>query len=191
MTALTAALRRLLREEHGYSLIELMTVMAIMGVVLGGLTTVFVSGSKAEYDMNVRFQAQQEARAALDRVRRDVHASGCVTLGTNGTNVQLLSATSNGSCPGTLLAYFCTSTSPTVSTQYALYRATTVVAQCNTGTLVADHLTTNQNVFAYTQSTGQQLQKLSVDVQVDASTRQTGGMYELKDDVVLRNSPRT
>jgi hypothetical protein len=168
-----------------------MTVMAIMGVVLGALTTVFVSGSKAEYDMNVRFQAQQQARLALDRVRRDIHIAGCVTLGTNGTNVQLLSVTSTSTCPGTIFAYYCATTSPTQSSQYALYRGTAVLSTCNTGTLIADHLTTNQNVFSYTASTGQQLQKITVDVVVDADPNATGGKYELKDGIVLRNSVRS
>ena len=50
-------------------------VMAILGVVLSGLTTVFVGGSTAEPHLNHRFQTQQEARAALDRIRTDIHCA--------------------------------------------------------------------------------------------------------------------
>ena len=58
---------RMLREllgggEEGYTLIELIVVMAILGTVVAGLTTVFVSGSAAELDLNLRFQAQQQGR---------------------------------------------------------------------------------------------------------------------------------
>ena len=67
---------RLVRDERGYSMIELLTVMSIMGVVLGGLTTVFASGSKAELDMNRRFQAQSAGRVALDKLRKEIHCAG-------------------------------------------------------------------------------------------------------------------
>jgi prepilin-type N-terminal cleavage/methylation domain-containing protein len=59
-------LRRVLTCERGYSLIELLQVTAILGVVLTGLTALFLQATKAELDMNRRFQAQQSARLAVD-----------------------------------------------------------------------------------------------------------------------------
>ena len=50
--------RRAVRREDGTSLIELVTVMLILGTILGALTTAFVQGSRAELDSNNRFQAQ-------------------------------------------------------------------------------------------------------------------------------------
>ena len=47
-----------LRAERGYSLVEMLTVLVIMGVVMTSLTTVFVQASNSESDMNNRFQAQ-------------------------------------------------------------------------------------------------------------------------------------
>jgi prepilin-type N-terminal cleavage/methylation domain-containing protein len=183
-------LRRLRDQEHGYTMIELLVTMTIMGVILGSLTTIFVSGATAEGDMNVRFQAQQHARLALDRVRRDVHLAGCLTLGTGGTAITL--TTTTGTCPGTTFAYYCVTTSPSLTGRYALYRGTAVAGTCNVGTtLIADYLTIQNNVFGYTASTAQQLQKLTVDFPVDVSSNLTGGTYELKDDVVLRNSARS
>ena len=55
--------------EQGYSLVEMLTVLVIMGVVMTGLTTVFVQASNSESDMNNRFQAQLTARLALDKMR--------------------------------------------------------------------------------------------------------------------------
>ena len=75
---MTRLLRRL-RGESGYSLVELLTVMAILGVVLGGLTALFVGGSNAQLDMNRRFEAQQAARLALDKMRREVHCASAAT----------------------------------------------------------------------------------------------------------------
>ena len=53
--------------EGGYTLVEMLVVMAILGVVISGLTTIFVSGSHAELDLNRRFQAQQQARLLQER----------------------------------------------------------------------------------------------------------------------------
>ena len=64
-------LRRLLASERGYTLIELVQVTAILGVVLTGLTVIFIQATNAQLDMNRRFQAQQSARIAIDKMRRD------------------------------------------------------------------------------------------------------------------------
>ena len=69
-------------DERGYTLVEMLVVMAILGVVIAGLTTVFVSGSRAELDMNRRFQAQQQARLALDRIRADLHCASAAQVQT-------------------------------------------------------------------------------------------------------------
>ena len=71
--------RQAIARERGYSLVEMLTVMAILAVVMTGLTTLFVQGSNAEVDMNTRFQAQQGARLALDRMRRDLHCGSAAT----------------------------------------------------------------------------------------------------------------
>ena len=42
---------RLVRNEAGYNLVEMLTVMIIMGVVMAGLTDIFTSASKADTDM--------------------------------------------------------------------------------------------------------------------------------------------
>ena len=60
-------MRARLREEHGYTLFELLTVVAIMGFVLTGLTTSFAAGLNAEAGTIRRADAQQNARLALDR----------------------------------------------------------------------------------------------------------------------------
>ncbi|MFI5054438.1 MAG: PilW family protein, partial [Acidimicrobiia bacterium] len=78
-----------LRDERAYTLVEMITVMLIMSIVMTGISTVFVQGSNAELDMNNRFQAQSNARLALDTLRRDVHCSKWVT---NPSTPQLTTA---------------------------------------------------------------------------------------------------
>ena len=76
---------RRLRGERGFSLMEMITVMAIMSVVLTGLVSLFVQGSNSQIDLNRRFEAQQTARLALDRMRREIHCSkGASTAGGTG-----------------------------------------------------------------------------------------------------------
>ena len=70
-----AALGATRSEESGYNLIELLTAMAILGVVMTSLTTVLVSATNADVRMNQNFQAQTQARTALDRFRREGHAA--------------------------------------------------------------------------------------------------------------------
>jgi prepilin-type N-terminal cleavage/methylation domain-containing protein len=75
---MTRLLRRL-RSQGGYSLIEMLIVLSIMTVVMGALSTLFVQASNSETDMNNRFQAQQTARLALDKLRREVHCASTAT----------------------------------------------------------------------------------------------------------------
>jgi prepilin-type N-terminal cleavage/methylation domain-containing protein len=177
--------RRLVRQD-GYSLIEMLTVMIILGVVLSGLTTLFVQGSNAEMDMNNRFQAQQEARLALDKLRREAHCASEVSA-SSATSITLTLAsycpTGNGSVS------WCTVLAAGSTNRYGLYRKTGAV--CNsTGTRYADYLTTG-NAFTYTAQSSTSLAKLHVDFPVNVKPKKSVESYELVDDIVLRNSTRS
>src|SRR5204862_1004290 len=74
-------LLRALRRERGYTLVEMLATLSILGVVMGGLGTLFVSATNSEADMNNRFRAQQTARVALDKMRREVHCASTATPG--------------------------------------------------------------------------------------------------------------
>ena len=80
-------LLRLTRSESGHTLVELLAVMIIMGIVLTALTTLFVSGAKAELETNKRFQAQSQARIAVDRLRREIHCASAISVGGGGASV--------------------------------------------------------------------------------------------------------
>jgi prepilin-type N-terminal cleavage/methylation domain-containing protein len=184
-------LLRRLRGERGYSLVEMLTVISILGVVMTGLTTLFIQGSNAELDMNRRFQAQQEARVALDKMRREIHcAKAATTIGGTGPAAGV-TLTLPGQCPtavsgATTSVSWCT---VSVASRYALYRK--VATTCdNTGTKWADNLTL-QNAFDFkTQSTAA-LAKLRVQFTVDAKPSDATVAYSLCDQIVLRNSSRT
>ena len=140
---------RLLRQERGYSLVELLTVMVIMSVVLGGLTQLFVSGSNAEVDMNRRFQAQQAARVAMDRLRRDIHCSSAAVPPTATPPAASTVLTLTDPCVSGGYVSWCTvsSVGPGGATWYSLYRK--LAATCdNTGSDYADSLVNPSGFYA-------------------------------------------
>jgi prepilin-type N-terminal cleavage/methylation domain-containing protein len=72
--------RRAAERQDGFTLAEMLVVLAILGLVLAGLTALFTSGLKAQTDQTNRTQAQQDGRLALDKLRREIRcASGIST----------------------------------------------------------------------------------------------------------------
>jgi prepilin-type N-terminal cleavage/methylation domain-containing protein len=191
------SLRRLLRRLHreeGYSLIEMLTVMVIMGVVMSSLTTVFVTASNSETDMNNRYQAQLTARLALDKMRREVHCASVATPAGPSSSVTLTLPSYCKTGSGSVT--WCTRSVAT--SRYALYRV--VGATCTGGVQWADYLVTSATVstcsgalciFDFTAQSTTSLARLRVDLPVNVKPSKTVDRYELVDDMVLRNSTRT
>jgi type II secretory pathway pseudopilin PulG len=181
VTALRARLTSPL-DPAGYALIELITVMLMLGIVLGALTTVYVSGLNAEVRLNRRFQAQSNARLALEKVRRDVHCASAITpTGTSGSVTLTLPASCTA---GSGAVTWCTQGS---GQRWGLYRVSG--SSCTGGTQYADYITA-QNVFRFDMSVaGTSLAKLHVDFPVNI-VPSTGNTYRLADDIVLHNSTR-
>lgn len=183
---------RLGRGEAGYSLTELLVVMTIMGVVMTGLTTVFVAGSQAELDMNDRFQAQLNARVALDKLRRDIHcATSASPAGATDTIVLVMPA----GCPGsggvqTSLAWCAKPTVAGAPGTFRLLRVPGGVCAPGQGIRFADSLTFG-TPFSYTAQSTSSLASIAVDLKVSIKGSATIGSYELTDTIFLRNSSRT
>ena len=162
-----------------------MVVMAIMGVVLGGLTTIFVSGSKAELDMNKRFQAQSTGRLALDKIRRELHCASGAT--STGTTLTLTMPAGCKSASNTTVTW-CTSQVGTSVTRYRLYRYLGS-GTCTGGVQWADYLT-QASAFTFTQQSSASLAKVHVYLPVNLAPGKKRN-YTLQDDIYLRNSVRT
>jgi prepilin-type N-terminal cleavage/methylation domain-containing protein len=171
-------------DERGYTLVEMLVVLVIFGTVMSALLVLLVQGTNAELDMNNRFQAQQGARVALDKIRREAHCATAVTVSSASSvtlNLPSYCPTGNGSVT------WCTASLG--ASRYGLFRK--AGAACDaTGVRWADHLTT-ANVFGYAAQSPTSLAKLSVDFPINVKPSRTVGTYELKDDIVLRNSTRS
>jgi prepilin-type N-terminal cleavage/methylation domain-containing protein len=175
--------------ERGYTLVEMLVVMSILSVVMAGLTTVFVGGSHAELDLNRRFQAQQQARLAVDKIKVDLHCASAAEV--DATYGYLKIAEDN--CSSTHVTY-CAEASPTMTGRYALYRTTdTTTARCTSSdtqdVLVADYLTKNMGLWSFSAPDGL-LEMISIDFPISVNPTATRDVYELKDTLVARNSVR-
>ena len=191
---MTRRLLRRLGREPGYSLVEMLIVMAILGVVMSALTTVFVQATNAEQDMNNRFQAQLTARLALDKMRREVHCASVATPTGSSSSVTLTLPSYCKTGSGSIT--WCTRSVAT--NRYALYRV--VGSTCSGGVKWADYLTPTSTatvcsgtlcIFNYAAQSTTSLADLKVDFPVNVQPSKSVELYELIDDIVLRNSTRS
>jgi len=182
--------RALLADESGFTLPELLTSMAILLTIMAGFTGLLVSTSRAELNMNQRFQARTEAGLGLSRLRREVHCASLAAVGPSspGTRATL---TLDAACPtagaGTTITW-CTVANGT--SRYGLWRY--IGAACSgTGVKVADYLST-PTPFTYNAQSTASLATLSVlfDVNLTPVTHPES-RFRIQDDLVLRNSTRT
>jgi prepilin-type N-terminal cleavage/methylation domain-containing protein len=203
-----ARLRRRLAAQDAYTLIELITTLAILSVVLSGIIVMFVSGMSSESRMNERFQAQEQARTALATLRNEVRSacgfynagtapglagptmtSGRVTLGYCGHTSTDLNAVQSR-------VTWCVVAS---NGQYALLRQDGTSCAAGTGASRADRLISTAtaclpsvppcppNVFGITFNGGDARPRLTVALDVDVNPRSSGARYHLDDSIAFRN----
>jgi type II secretory pathway pseudopilin PulG len=184
-------IRTRLAGECGYSLVELVTVVAVLGLVMGSLTTVFVSASNGELGMNRRFQAQQNARVAMDKLRQEIHCATSVSPTGPSSSITITIPPQCPTAGGFSTIRWCALAPPGAPAgRYALYRSTDATCTTANGAKWADYLTST-SVFTFTQQSSQSLAALGVAFTVDLTQASTVGQFKLQDSIVLRNSTRT
>jgi prepilin-type N-terminal cleavage/methylation domain-containing protein len=180
---------RVVRETGGFSVIELLVALAILGTVLSAILGLFASAINSEVDLTKRVRAQEQARLGLDMLRRDVHCAS----ETSGLTVDIASSIVTfilpAGCPSTTTAQvtWCVKTTATPN-RNRLYRVPG--SSCGTagGVHWADYLTTT-DIFTYTKAGGERA-KLNVELLVDLDPATPSRQYALRDALVLRNSLR-
>jgi Tfp pilus assembly protein PilW len=175
------------RDERGYSVVELLTTMSILSVVLGGLVSVFVAGSNADADLNRRYQAQSDTRIAMDKLRREVHRACGVATGATSTAVTFYFLSGAGCVGNAQSVSWCVTGS---GSRFALSR---VQATSCTGAMVryADYLVSS-SVFTVLagDATNHALSRLHVDLNINRTPTKTVNAYHLADDIAFRNFTR-
>ena len=171
---------RVARGEAGYSMTELLVVMIILSAVLAGLTTAFVGGSKAEADANRRVQAQIQAAAAFDRLRRDVHCASSASI--SGATMTL------SGCSSGTVDWSAAASSTCTATGYTLYALSRTF---NSFTKRYADCLTSSSIFTYIAPVaGTSLAKVHAVITANANPAKPLQSFALEDDIVMRNSVR-
>jgi len=71
-----SVLSRTLRDPSGFTLAELLVVCAVAGLVLSGISIVLIQGNQIYLVGSSQVEAQQAARAALERMAQEIQAAG-------------------------------------------------------------------------------------------------------------------
>jgi type II secretory pathway pseudopilin PulG len=191
-----AAAGRRLAAEGGYTLTELFVVLVIISIVVTSLVALFVSASNAQVDLTRRFEAQQDMRVALDKLRREIHCASTVT-GTPPT--PSIDITLGAYCPtnktgGVTTVSWCTrdetgNPPPGAGAPYSLRRYS---GPSCTGTFRKEggYLTIYDVFKDFPTPPAGQLRTLSVELPVDVNLADARQSYTLKDDIALRNATR-
>jgi prepilin-type N-terminal cleavage/methylation domain-containing protein len=189
---------RLTQCERGFTLIELLVSMTILGIVVSSLIGIFTSALKDEADLNMRFQAQQDARLALETLRREMHCASAVT---QATGIALTTAATSGitltlgsACPTAGGAATSVSWCARGSARpWSLWRVPgSSTCPASGGVKWADSLTSGTPFSRSTvDPSGANLILVHVTLPVNVRTSGTIGTYRLSDDIALRNSTRS
>ena len=172
--------RRAAEAQDGFTLPEMLVVLAIIGIILAGITQLLTSALKSQNDQTNRTQAQQDARLGLDKLRREIRcASGLTTP--SGYPASAITITLGSYCPtaggAAATVTWCTkdkngATPPVAGAQpYTLWRYTGTACS-GTGTKWASNLV--DKVDAPSISAGKIFSAASVPV-ASLTSASTGG----------------
>lgn len=152
-----------LGDEAGQTLVELLVVCVLLVIIVGGLAQLFTGALNSQSEQTSRAAAQQTARVALDRLRRQIHcASSASSTTSNQVTVALPASCSSSGSAVTETWCAVGSGAPYVLTVYS-------GSSCSgTGTALVDSLASNA-VFTVTGS-GSVSSTLSADVVLPASS---------------------
>jgi prepilin-type N-terminal cleavage/methylation domain-containing protein len=205
---MVASLRKRVAVQEGFTLIELITTLAILSIVMSGIIAMFVAGLHSEADMNERFQAQEKARTALASLRNEVR-SACgfynqgISPGLAGPAMTSTQVTL-GYCGQTATDFTVVQSRVTWCVapnagQYALYRQAGTTCSAATGARRADRLISTvtsclpssppcpPNVFGIAFAAGDVRPRLTVALDVDVNPATSGARYHLDDSIAFRN----
>jgi type II secretory pathway pseudopilin PulG len=168
--------------------------MAVMGVLLGTIATVFGNTTRAQSDQTERIIAENGAQTSLIRMRRDIRcASGTPTIATNayGGNTLTLAVPSTA-CPAVTTAtagvMWCTIPVSGSTSRYRLYRETSGNCDGVSTTYMADYLT-SAVLWTVPSCTSGRLPTVSASLPVNTEpTRRAGRTFTLQDSIALRNA---
>jgi prepilin-type N-terminal cleavage/methylation domain-containing protein len=189
-----------LAAQGGFTLPELLAVMAVLLIILGSLTGAYVSALNAQVDQTRRFDGQENARQALDRMRKDIHCAHGVTdpfgndLGGQTIVLTETNVTGTAECPGLLqtnasAVQWCTIPVGGATDRFQLYRENDANNACdgNDSTFMVDYLT-RADVWGSPTCITAQFPTVAVVMPVNVDpAHHAVSTYTLRDEIALRN----
>lgn len=77
-------MKRTLHTQKGFTLVEILIVMAMMGIVMGAVYSLYITNLRTAYTSDETVEVQQNLRIAMDVVTRDLRMAGMlVNYGNN------------------------------------------------------------------------------------------------------------
>src|SRR6478752_8293157 len=191
--------RRVLAGQGGFTLVELLAVMIVLLIVLAPLTGSFVSSLNAQVDQTRRFYPQENARMALDRMRKDIHCAHGVTdpyeNAAGGQTIVMTETNTTGQaeCPGLLqtnssAVQWCTIPVDGAVDRFRLYRENDPDNECDgaASTFMVDYLVRTDPWASPTCVIGQYpTVEVTLPVNLDP-TNHASSTYTLSDEIALR-----
>ena len=166
---------RRLAADDGYTLVELLIVIAILGFILAGIANLLVSGSRAQSDTNARVAAQGSGRMALDRFEFEARCASYAAVINGGAGVTLTMPTQCPHATGTIS--WCVSSG--VLTRYA------GSSDCSgTGIRYIDSITT-PTPFSLLWGTSN-LPRLQIALGINTTNRRSD-LVTFNDSIAMRN----
>jgi len=171
-----------LTNKEGFSLIEMMVVVVILGLIVLGLVTFFTGGVKSWVAGQSQLTAQRNARQAMDRMVREIREGKNVISGSDSDTI-VVSIPALGS-------------EPTYDVTYNLSGTTIVRIKSATNLLIDNVLKiTGEDIFEYYDSSGikydspdsttlPKISKIHINLKVDVDK---DGNSDVTLDVNLRN----
>jgi prepilin-type N-terminal cleavage/methylation domain-containing protein len=177
----SSALRARLQGEDGFSLVELIVTTVILGIVMGGLVNIFVSGERASADATARMTSQQGVRTAFDRLEYDVRCASKASILSSGAGVYLTLPSQCAHSTGT--ATWCVSSG-------SLIRNTGTTCAATTHRITYIKSVTSATPFACYSPVTPSLPQLRVILTVNSSTR-NANKTTTTDYITMHNVPAT
>jgi prepilin-type N-terminal cleavage/methylation domain-containing protein len=171
-------MRRRLSDQRGFTMIELLIVMVLIGIIMMAVVDVFISGTRAGADANARLAAQQNTRIALDRLEYEGRCATSASLVGSGAGVTFTMPSQCSNASGTV----------TWCVTGAILERFSGAACSGTGTIFVRNVT-SATPFSIITASGD-LPRLAITITSNQTSSAADGAT-LTDTVTLRNAPRT
>ena len=167
----------LVRDESGFTLIELVVVMTVLMLVMAGISSLFVSGLHTSNTTNDMLASQTQIHVSLDRLELETRCASQATLLSSGAGVAL---TLPSQCP------HATGTVSWCVTGGSLMAYTT--SDCSgSGETLASHIT-SATPFSCVATVGDYPE---LQIALTAQTQSTEDTVSANDTIAMRNATLT